>query len=75
MSLSKEEFTQMICRVLAGYIQGMAEEYDIDLDEHAAEILILDPETGESQELQLGIGQIVREIMHPAVIYDGKLDS
>lgn len=75
MSLSKEEFTQMIGRVLAGYIQGMAEEYDIDLDEHAAAILILDPETGESQELQLGIGQIVREIMQTVVSHDGKLDS
>lgn len=75
MNLSKEEFTQMIGRVLAGYIQGMAEEYDIDLDEHAAAILILDPETGESQELQLGIGQIVREIMQSTVSHDGKLDS
>lgn len=75
MNLSKEEFTLAIAQTLAGFIQCMAEEYGIDLDEHAAELSILDPETGESQELQLGIGQIVREIMQSTVSHDGKLDS
>lgn len=75
MNLSKAEFTQAIGQILAGFIQGMAEEYGIDLDEHAAVLSILDPATGESQELQLGIGQIVRGIMQSTVSHDGKLDS
>lgn len=73
MNLSDNEATFLIMQVMAGYIQKLAKEHDVDLETTTATVLAVDT-TGLNRPVQMDVNmaELICEILSED---DAKLDS
>ena len=62
MNLNEQEPLIMTAKILAGFLQGVAEDHGIDLGEYSAEVLMMDIETGQAGHQKICIQELVQTV-------------
>lgn len=62
MKLSGEAATFLVMEVMASYIKKLADDYDIDLDQVAAEVTTETPEGSEIKN-EVRMGELIHHIL------------